>query len=322
MLTATRTVDVVIPVHRGEATLPVLVDEIAPFISPSVTPGGRGFEIRTVVLVHDRGPDHSDRTIAALSDRYPWVRPVWLGRNSGQHPATLAGVAASTSEWVVTMDEDGLHDPSDIPRLLDAAIDARVHVVYGRGSNTEPHGALRRATSRAAKRVYRRLLVRGAPHFTSFRLVLGEVIRTVAVTANHGVYLDAAITWATDRIAETPVVLRDEGRPADGYTFARLRAHFGRLVLSSGPGPLRHLAGFGTLTAASGVGLAVWVVARRIEGAVDVQGWASLMAALLLLSGLLLLTLSAVAGYLALLVTGAMGRPLYSVVTEDATVFR
>ena len=322
MLTTSRTVDVVIPVHRGEATLPTLMDEISPFVTPSVTPGGRSFEVRSVILVHDRGPDRSDVIVAELAATHPWIRSVWLGRNSGQHPATLAGVATSTSEWVVTMDEDGLHDPAAIPRLLDAALDARAHVVYARGENAEPHGILRRLASRSVKRLYHRSLVRGAPNFTSFRLVLGEVLRTVAVTANHGVYLDAAITWVTDRITEAPVTLRAEGRPANGYTFARLRAHFGRLILSSGPGPLRYLAGIGAITAASGVGLAVWVIAQRVRGAVPVQGWASLMAALLLLAGLLLLTLSAVAGYLALLVTSSMGRPLYSVVSEDATVFR
>lgn len=317
-----RSIDVVIPVHRGQRTLPELIAELGRQVAPSTTPGGRAYVVHEVILVHDRGPDRSDDAMRELAVRHPWVRPVWLGRNSGQHPATLAGVAASTSEWVATMDEDGLHDPADLPRLLDAVIDARAHVVYGRGENDEPHGLARRLGSRAAKRVYQRTLTDRAPRFTSFRLVLGEVFRTVAVTAGHGVYLDAALSWLTDRIVEAPVRLRDEGRPADGYTFRRLRAHFGRLVLSSGPRPLRHVARVGAVTALSGLGMVGWVVRQRISGAIPVQGWASLMAVLLLVGGLLLLAVSAVAAYLAVLVTGLLGRPLFTVVTDDAVIFR
>lgn len=317
-----RSIGVVIPVHRGERTLPQLIAELAPQVAPSVTPGGRSYALHEVILVHDRGPDRSDDVIRALAAEQPWIRAVWLGRNSGQHAATLAGVAVSTAEWVVTMDEDGLHDPADLPRLLDAAIEARAHVVYGRGANREPHRLLRRLASRAVKQVYQRILTQGSPRFTSYRLVLGEVFRTVAVTANHGVYLDAALAWVTDRITVAPVRLRDEGRPADGYTFGRLRAHFGRLVLSSGPRPLRYVAWFGGVAALAGLGMVGWVVRQRIAGAIPVQGWASLMAALLIIGGLLLLAVSAVAAYLAVLVAGVLGRPLSTVVTDDATVFR
>jgi glycosyltransferase involved in cell wall biosynthesis len=317
-----RTIDVVIPIHRGELTLPALVAELEGLVGPRETAAGRAFVLRDVILVHDRGPDRSDEVLAGLEATHPWIRTVRLGRNSGQHPATLAGVATSTAEWVVTMDEDGLHDPADVPRLLDAAIDGRVHVVYGRGANAEPHSAARRLASRLAKRVYRSSLSPGAPRFTSYRLVLGEVFRTVAVTASHGVYLDAALTWVTDRVAEVPVRLRDEGRPADGYTFRRLRAHFGRLVLSSGPGPLRYVAGLGAVTALGGLGMVAWVVRQRMTGSITVPGWASQMAALLLVGGALLVAVSVVAAYLAVLVTSALGRPLYTVVTDDATVFR
>ncbi len=46
-----------------------------------------------------------------------FVRPVWLSRNYGQHPATLAGMASSSGDWIVTLDEDGQHDPADIGLL-------------------------------------------------------------------------------------------------------------------------------------------------------------------------------------------------------------
>ena len=83
------TVSVVIPVYQGAATLPALMDEIAPLVAGVSTPEGRPLRVTEVLLVHDNGPDTSDATIRDLARAHPWVRPVWLSRNFGQHPATL-----------------------------------------------------------------------------------------------------------------------------------------------------------------------------------------------------------------------------------------
>lgn len=317
-----RTVDVVIPVFLGERTLPAVMAELEPLTRPATTPAGHPFTLRRVILVWDRGPDRSDRVIRELAAQHPWVEPVWLARNSGQHGAILAGVAATRAEWVVTMDEDGLHDPADIPALLDQALEGRAHVAYGVGTGEDPHGWLRRFSSWLAKVVYRRLLTTGATEFTSYRCVLGDLLRTVAATASHGVYLDVALSWVTDRVVRVPVSLRSGGRPRGGYTLRRLGDHFARLVLSSGPRPLGLLARFGLAVAVGGLGMVGWVIWQRMTDNVPVQGWTSLMAVLLLGSGALLVAVSVVAGYLAVALTTLLGRPLYTVVPDDAQVFR
>ena len=56
-------VSVVIPVYRGESTLPALIAEIAPLTHTQTTPQGRRFRIEEVLLVWDRGPGKSDTTI-------------------------------------------------------------------------------------------------------------------------------------------------------------------------------------------------------------------------------------------------------------------
>jgi undecaprenyl-phosphate 4-deoxy-4-formamido-L-arabinose transferase len=53
------TVSVVIPVYQGAATLPALMDEIAPLVAGVSTPEGRPLRVTEVLLVHDNGPDTS-----------------------------------------------------------------------------------------------------------------------------------------------------------------------------------------------------------------------------------------------------------------------
>jgi polyisoprenyl-phosphate glycosyltransferase len=111
------TVSVVIPVYSGATTLPGLVAEIEA-LRELTTPAGRHAVLAEVILVWDNGPDDSDEVIRALAAEHDWVRPVWLSRNFGQHAATMAGMASTGSDWIVTMDEDGQHDPAAIGLLL------------------------------------------------------------------------------------------------------------------------------------------------------------------------------------------------------------
>ena len=108
-------VSLVVPVYRGERTLPTIVAEVAPLTIEGRTPGGRRFVVCEVLLVHDCGPDGSDRAIERLAAEHPFVRPVWLSRNYGQHAATLAGMAGAIGDWVATIDEDGQQDPAGAP---------------------------------------------------------------------------------------------------------------------------------------------------------------------------------------------------------------
>lgn len=61
--------------------------------------------------------------------------------NFGQHPATLAGMTSTNGDCVVTLDEDSQHDPCDIIRLLDVAVEQDVQLVYAqptKASSNEP----------------------------------------------------------------------------------------------------------------------------------------------------------------------------------------
>src|SRR5450759_5269999 len=144
-------VSIVIPVYQGERTLAALVEETAQLAMPTLTADGHEFQVTEVLLVHDRGPDRSDEVIRQVAVGLDFILPVWLSRNFGQHPATLAGMASSSGDWIVTMDEDGQHDPSDIGGFLDVALTQGSQLVYADPVNRPPHNLLRNGSSRLVK---------------------------------------------------------------------------------------------------------------------------------------------------------------------------
>ncbi len=305
-------VSVVIPVYQGQHTLPAVVAELADSLAVRRSPAGRAYRVTEVIVVHDCGPDRSDEVIRALAAQHDWVRPVWLSRNFGQHAATLAGMAASGSEWIVTMDEDGQHDPKRIGDLLDTAMTQQADVVYAKPTNEPPHGALRNTASRGAKWLVARM-AKGAPaaDFSSFRLIVGEIGRSVAAYAGPGIYLDVAISWVARRIATCPVEMRDEGDRPSGYSARSLVSHFWRLVLSSGTRPLRWVSVLGAVAVLLAPLLGIVLAIGRSTGRWDAPGWTSTMILLMVSTGVILFSLGVIAEYVGMAVNMAMGKPLY-----------
>jgi undecaprenyl-phosphate 4-deoxy-4-formamido-L-arabinose transferase len=313
------TVAVVIPVYRGERTLDLLLKELLPFTEVSETGRGRSWRITEVVLVHDAAPDRSDVVIRRLASEYAFIHPVWLSRNFGQHAATLAGMSSTGSEWIATLDEDGQFDPSDIPCLLDTALDGGAQLVYAAPTNEAPHGHLRNVASTFAKWIARIMLTGNIPRFSSFRLMLGEVGRGVAAYAGRGVYLDVALTWMFGNIATCPVALRQEFDRPSGYSFRKLLSHFWQLVITAGTRPLRILSIVGAIVAMGGTVLAIFLSIEAGLGNIAVPGWTSLAVIILLLGGAILFALGVIAEYVGAAVSMAMGKPLYLIVSDPAT---
>jgi glycosyltransferase involved in cell wall biosynthesis len=310
-------ISIVIPVYQGEHTLKALVQEIALLTAPTPTAQGHEFQVIELLLVNDNGPDRSDEVIRELAAAHDFIRPVWLSRNFGQHPATMAGMASSSGDWIVTMDEDGQHNPAEIGDFLDVALKEGSQLVYADPVNRPPHNMLRNGSSRLAKWVFSTFLTgQSDSTFQSYRMVLGEIGRSVAAYAGSGVYLDVAMGWVAGPAAACPVRLRDEGGRPSGYNTKALLSHFVHMVLSSGTRALRLVSGLGVLFAVGGVGYALYLLFVRFTSSTTPQGWTSTMVVVLVSTGAILFSLGIIAEYLGVAVNMAMGKPLYLIVGD------
>ena len=307
-------VSIVIPVYRGEHTLPALIKQIVPLTQEQTTPKGTSFSICEVLLVHDCGPDRSDQTLEMLSAQHEFVRPLWFSRNFGQHAATLAGMASATGDWVVTIDEDGQQDPADIGRMLDFAVGNSLQLLYAQPTNPPPHGWLRNFLSQTAKKISSSLLGNDTlGRFNSFRLVDGEIARTLAAYCGNGVYLDVGLAWITGRVGHCPVRVRNELWRPSGYSYFKLLGHFWSLILTTGTRPLRLITVMGFCSIVLAITITAYALYGKYYGQVPVQGWASLLIVVSFFSGTILAALGVIAEYLAITLGIVMGKPLYVV---------
>lgn len=311
-MSRTHSLSIVIPVYRGSATLETVVAELGFMRDIQISAGGARFQLQEVLLVDDRGPDNSADTIRRLAEQFDWVVPVWLTRNFGQHAATLAGMASTRADWIVTIDEDAQHDPRTIGALLDCALDQNSQVVYGVPASAPPHGFVRNFFSRVTKKFVSAVLTGGeVKNFSSFRLVVGGLGRSLAAYTTSNVYLDVALSWVAQDVGYCRVNTRQELRSTSGYSQRALMSHFFRLVLSAGTRPLRLAALLGVVASVAGVIFALAIAVLRVANGLAVTGWASLFSLVLVVGGLILLILGILAEYLGVVVRTSLGRPIY-----------
>src|SRR6202046_3929386 len=170
-------ISVVIPVYSGEAFLAQLIGELDR-LRTEWRESGAPAEIAEAILVDEASRDNSAAVIDQLSKTHGWVTAIHLMRNFGQHAATIAGVLHTAGDWVITMDEDLQHPPSQIESLLRCAVETGSDIVYA-----NPVSAVHQARSRDwASRSFKKVMVflTGNPYivnFNSFRLLRGPMAR-------------------------------------------------------------------------------------------------------------------------------------------------
>src|ERR1700758_2316139 len=291
---------IVIPVYNGAASIAELVHALEELRIEG------GHEI---ILVNDGSPDDSLDVCCALVDgaSVP-VTLIKLARNFGEHNAVMAGLRHASGAHVITMDDDLQNPPEEVDRLLAFAQRSGKEVIYTFYDDKQ-HPIWRNLGSRFANRVADFVLEkpRGL-YLSSFRCMSAFVIREVTRYEGPFPYVDGLILQVTHDIDRLLVRHLPRATGSSNYTLRRLLRLWMNMFVNFSVMPLRisTLTGF-VLSALGAVGGAMALGEALFSS--PPPGWASLMAAVLLLSGLQLLILGIVGEYLGRLYLTANRKP-------------
>jgi undecaprenyl-phosphate 4-deoxy-4-formamido-L-arabinose transferase len=296
-------VSVVVPVFQSTTTLGVLVDRLDVTLAPLGS-----YE---VILVDDGSQEATWSTIDELSDRWPQVIGVRLGRNYGQHNALVAGIREASFPVTVTIDDDLQNPPEEIPRLVNTLLNDNLDVVYG-----VPERVEQSVPRKLAGRITRLALSSGlgvdsAPDVSSFRAFRTRTRDAFASDLGTNVSLDALLTWGSGRFGSVRVRHDPRNIGTSNYTFGKLL----RFAIDTTTGystlPLQLASILGLATAAFGLVVLVVVVVRPLISGQSVPGFPFLAATIAIFSGAQLLTLGVIGEYLARMHFRIMRKPTY-----------
>jgi len=297
---------IVIPVYNGANSIPVL---IAALQDLSIVGG------HEIVLVNDGSEDNSLAVCQEIvrKARVPMTL-INLARNYGEHHAVITGLRFASGEHIITMDDDLQNPPEEVQRLLSFAQRTGNQVVYTRYEEKN-HATWRNVASRFTNVVADFVLDKPPGlYLSSFRCMTAFVAREITHYEGPFPYVDGLILQVTNDIGQLLVRHLPRATGTSNYTMRRLLRLWMNMFVNFSVMPLRisTFTGF-ALSALGAVGVAVAVGEALLSS--PPPGWASLMAAVLLLSGVQLLILGIVGEYLGRLYLTANRKP-QSVIKE------
>jgi glycosyltransferase involved in cell wall biosynthesis len=280
---------IVIPIYNGASTIAELITALEDL---SIVGG------HEIVLVNDSSPDNSLAVCLEVLEkaRVPMTL-VNLARNYGEHNAVITGLRYANGEHIITMDDDWQNPPEEVQRLLTFAQSSGKEVVYTY-FDEKRHAVWRNLASRFTNRVADFVLDKPPGlYMSSFRCMTAFVAREITRYQGPFPYVDGLILQVTDDIGQLLVRHLPRAAGTSNYTMRRLLRLWMNMFVNFSVMPLRisTLTGF-ALSGLGAVGVAMAVGEALVSS--PPPGWASLMAAVLLLSGVQLLILGIVGEYL------------------------
>jgi len=296
---------VVVPVFNEEGNVEALVGRVV----AAMEAVGASFEL---LIVDDGSSDRTPDLLRALAARDARVRVVRFTRNYGQEAAVEALYLNARGRWLIQMDGDLQHPPEEIPRLI-AKKDEGYDVVYGVRQKRKD-ALFRVAASRAMQWTMRSMMEIELPDDVStFRLMSAPIARLVAALPERRKFFSALLVWSGARVGTVNVSHAPRLTGSSHYGFTKLLNHTFDLIVGFSSKPLRYIGTLGFVFALVGLGLGLWVIARKLVWDYGMMGWPSLFAAVVILGGMQLIATSVIGEYIARIYVQAQARPLYNI---------
>ncbi|MCI1665886.1 MAG: glycosyltransferase family 2 protein [Atopobiaceae bacterium] len=282
-------ITVVIPCYRSERTIGKVVSLTRDALI------SMGFEYE-FVLVNDASPDGTFDSIRTLCSEDPRIVGVNLARNFGQHSAIMAGLRYVHGDYVMLMDDDMQTHPSQCKKLIDKMTEGN-DVVFATFPDHK-EAWWRRVGSRFQQWTVRVLTsrprgVESSNFFIMKRLVSDEITK---YTGPY-VYIQGLIFQVTSDIVNVPVEHFEREEGSSGYSLKAL-LRLWSVILNFSMAPLRMAAVIGAVMGILGLIGAVVLIVQRVLDPTMVAGWSSLMVALMICSGFILMFLGLIGEYL------------------------
>ena len=267
-----------------------------------------------LIFVDDGSRDDSLEILTEFASAHPHVQVVKLSRNFGHQAAICAGLDQARGDCVVTMDAD-LQDPPEVIEQLVRRWREGHDVVYAIREDRSSDGAGKRLTAKLFYWTMQRVSGVDIPREAGdFRLMSRRAVDTLNRLPEKSRFLRGMVAWIG--YPQVGVPYRREARQegTTKFTYGKMVrfAVDGITSFSSLPLRLSTWLGYGASVLAFLYLASVFV--QKAQGH-TVQGWATIMVAMLFLGGVQLICVGIMGEYIGRIFSEVKARPMY--VVED-----
>ena len=295
---------VVVPLFNEAAVLPSLHRRLASVLGDLRVP-------HEIIFVDDGSTDGTANLVKKLRLNDPRIGLVKLSRNFGKELALSAGLQSASGDCVVIIDADLQDPPELIPAMLSAWLEG-ADVVNMRRRRRAGETWFKKFSAHAFYRLLNRISDVPIPEDVGdFRLLSRRSVEALNALPERNRYMKGLFAWVGFRQV---TILYDRDARAAGsgkQNYLKLWSLAAEGITSFSVTPLRVASLTGLLSAGAAFAMTLFYVLKTFVIGETVQGFPTLIVAVLLMGGLQLLGIGILGEYLGRMFMETKRRPLY-----------
>lgn len=298
-------ISILIPAYNEEATLwhtyrsiCIVIDRIADY----------NWDF---VFVDDGSSDHTLQILEEIRTTDRRVNILSLSRNFGKENAMLAGMDFADGDAVLIMDADGQHSLDILPQMVEEWENG-ADDVYAMRRERDTDGPMRRLLSR----LYYRLLqsvsdINILPGAGDYRLLDHRCVEAISSMREANRYTKGLYCWIGFKKKGISYDHLPRTAGKSNFSYIRLFNLAINGITSHTVSPLRISSLIGCIVSVLAFVYLIYTVAKTLIYGEPVQGYPTIISAILFLGGLQLLSIGIIGEYLGRLFIESKHRPLY-----------
>ncbi len=298
-------IDLVIPVYNEQGVVEQTYEEVCKVID------ALPYKF-TIYYVDDGSEDGTVESLNALARKDKRVVVLELSRNFGHQAALTAGLDAAQGDFVISMDADGQHPPSLIPQMI-ALFEQGYDVVQAQRVD-EGGTSFKRLTSAAFYRLINAISgTQMVPGAADFRGLSRQAVDALKSMPEYHRFLRGMVSAMGYKSVILPYHETKRIAGKSKYSLGKMARLAMDAIFSFSLVPLYIGMSAGLLFMVLAAVQITYVFALWATGQTDriVPGWSSLMAILLIASGIILIVLGFIGVYVGYIFQEVKRRPVY-----------
>ncbi len=294
-------ISVIIPVLNEEQNIKLLYERLSD-ISIELS---HNFEF---IFVDDGSTDDTFHLLGKISQEDPRVKVIKFSRNFGSHAACLAGLMSSKGDACAFISAD-MQEPPELINLFIEQWEKGYEVVMGVREGEEQTVGL---FSKLYYFLVRRFALRNMPKKgTDVFLIDRKVVDSITHMSEKNTSVFGLILWSGFNQIFVPYKRDSRKKGISKWTRGKKLKLFIDTFVSFSYFPIRMISFIGIGVAFLGFIYSAIVIINRLFFAKAIEGWASLMVVLLLVSGIQLIMLGIIGEYICRSFDETRYRPIF-----------
>ena len=305
-------VSIIVPCYNEEGSIPIFYKEIVAVMATLSC----DYEI---LLVNDGSTDNTLSVMKELANQSSHVLYFSFSRNFGKEAAMYAGFCNASGDYVAVMDADMQDPPSLLPKMVEILEKGGYDSVATRRLDRQGEPILR---SWFAKRFYQIInkfsdadIVDGA---RDFRLMKREMAESIVAMCEYNRFSKGIFGWVGFRTYWLPYKNIERIAGETKWSFWKLFKYAIDGIISFSQAPLSIASCFGMFMTFVAFAMLVFIVLRKVILGDPVQGWASMICAVIFIGGIQLLCLGIIGHYIAKTYIECKHRPHYIIAETNS----